>query len=95
MSGTRVRLCLFRAAAAPCAELSVRGVPQSEVEAAEQGFDAEMLTIGFARVSRRTAGSLILRIADRLSRILNDPTRPGVGIFWPVKAHPATMPEKR
>ncbi len=51
-------------------------------------FDPKALTIGFARrFATYKRGNLILRDADRLKKILNDPEKP-VQIIFSGKAHP-------
>jgi starch phosphorylase len=69
-------------------QLIRRGVPRSEVEAADEVLDPEVLTIGFARrFATYKRATLVLRDPDRLARILNNPDRP-VQIIFAGKAHP-------
>ena len=69
-------------------QLVRRGVPRSEVEAADEVLDPEALTIGFARrFATYKRATLILRDPDRLARILNNADRP-VQIIFAGKAHP-------
>jgi len=69
-------------------QLVRRGVPRSEVEAADEVLDPEVLTIGFARrFATYKRATLILRDPDRLARILNNADRP-VQIIFAGKAHP-------
>jgi glycogen phosphorylase len=70
------------------------GLGPAEVRRAEQLFDPDALTIGFARrFATYKRATLIFRDADRLRRILNDPERP-VQIVFAGKAHPADEPGK-
>ncbi len=70
------------------AQLQRRGVPQAEIEAAEEVLDPETLTIGFARrFATYKRGTLLLRDKSRLANILNDAKRP-VQIIFAGKAHP-------
>jgi glycogen phosphorylase len=69
-------------------QLQRRGVPQSEISAADEVLDPEALTIGFARrFATYKRATLFLRDRTRLARILNDPDRP-VQIIFAGKAHP-------
>ncbi|HTQ55472.1 MAG TPA: alpha-glucan family phosphorylase [Bryobacteraceae bacterium] len=69
-------------------QLQRRGAPQSEIEAADEALDADILTIGFARrFATYKRATLLLRDKDRLARILCDPKRP-VQIIYAGKAHP-------
>jgi len=69
-------------------QLTQRGAPQSEVEAAREALDPEALTIGFARrFATYKRATLILRDLERLKRILGDHERP-VQIIFAGKAHP-------
>jgi starch phosphorylase len=70
------------------ATLERRGSTRSEIEAAGEALDPEILTIGFARrfAAYKRAGLLIWD-QDRLDSILNHPTRP-VQVIFAGKAHP-------
>jgi starch phosphorylase len=69
-------------------QLKHRGVPQAEIEAADDVLDTEALTIGFARrFATYKRATLLLRDTERLTRILNDTKRP-VQIIYAGKAHP-------
>ena len=69
-------------------QLERRGVSQSQIEAANEVLDPEVLTIGFARrFATYKRATLILRDPDRLARILNNAERP-VQIIFAGKAHP-------
>jgi len=65
-----------------------RSAPQSEVEAADEILDPEVLTIGFARrFATYKRATLLFHDLDRLKRILIDPARP-VQVIFAGKAHP-------
>jgi starch phosphorylase len=71
-----------------------RGSPPAEVARAAELLDPEALTIGFARrfaVYKRA--TLLLRDAERLAAILDDPKRP-VQVIIAGKAHPQDNPAK-
>jgi starch phosphorylase len=69
-------------------QLERRGVPQAQIEAANEVLDPDVLTIGFARrFATYKRATLILRDPDRLARILNHSERP-VQIIFAGKAHP-------
>ena len=69
-------------------QLKSRGVPQSQIDEAEEVLNADALTIGFGRrCATYKRSTLLLRDPARLSRILNDPQRP-VQIIYAGKAHP-------
>ena len=69
-------------------QLERRSAPQSEIEAADEVLDPEVLTIGFARrFATYKRATLLLRDVERLGRILNDPHRP-VQVIYAGKAHP-------
>ncbi len=75
-------------------QLIQRGAAQSEVEAAAEALDPETLTIGFARrFATYKRATLLLRDAERLARLLNNPARP-VQIIFAGKAHPNDQPGK-
>lgn len=70
-------------------QLLARGAAYEEVLLADQALDPEALTIGFARrFATYKRGALLLRDAERLKRLLDDPKRP-VQIIFAGKAHPA------
>ncbi|MBS1791762.1 MAG: alpha-glucan family phosphorylase [Acidobacteria bacterium] len=70
------------------AQLERRGAPQSEIEAANEVLNPDILTIGFARrFATYKRATLLLRDPERLARILNDPGRP-VQILFAGQAHP-------
>jgi starch phosphorylase len=65
-----------------------RGLPQSQVEAAEEVLDPDALTIGFARrFATYKRGTLIFRDRERLAAILNNRERP-VQLIFSGKSHP-------
>ena len=65
-----------------------RSASQSEIEAAEQVLDPEVLTVGFARrFATYKRATLILRDLPRLQRILTDARCP-VQLIFAGKAHP-------
>ncbi len=69
-------------------QLSRRGVPQADLQSAEDVLDSRTLTIGFARrFAAYKRATLLFQDADRLARILNNPERP-VQIIMAGKAHP-------
>ena len=75
-------------------QMEQRGSPPAEVERAGELLDPTALTIGFARrfaVYKRA--TLLLRDAERLGRILNNPDRP-VQVIFAGKAHPQDNPAK-
>ena len=71
-----------------------RGESTESAEAAREMFEARALTIGFAR---RVAGykrwNLVLKDAERLRRIINNPERP-VQFVFAGKAHPQDQEAK-
>ncbi|MBT0651593.1 glycosyltransferase family 1 protein [Geomobilimonas luticola] len=70
-------------------QLTKVGATAKEIVVADEVFDPDILTIGFARrFATYKRGTLLLRDLDRLERLLNDPTRP-VQIIFAGKAHPA------
>jgi glycogen phosphorylase len=75
-------------------QLLRRGAPPSEVEAAEEVLDPQILTLGFARrFATYKRATLLLHDTARLARILNHPERP-VQIIFAGKAHPLDNPGK-
>ncbi len=69
-------------------QLRSRGVPQSEIDEAEEVLNADALTIGFGRrFATYKRATLLLQNPERLARILNNPQRP-VQIIYAGKAHP-------
>jgi glycogen phosphorylase len=76
------------------AQLIRRGAPQWEVEAAGEALDPDGLTIGFARrFATYKRATLIMRDAERLAKLLNNPEQP-VQIIFAGKAHPRDDPGK-
>jgi glycogen phosphorylase len=75
-------------------QFQFRGAGPREVHEAEQALDPNVLTIGFGRrFATYKRGTLLLRDAARLERILNTPDRP-VQIVFAGKAHPRDEPGK-
>ncbi|MBI3978235.1 MAG: alpha-glucan family phosphorylase, partial [Chloroflexi bacterium] len=69
-------------------QLQRRGAPPSEVEAADEALDPEILTIGFARrFATYKRATLLLRDPERLARLVQNPSRP-VQIIFAGKSHP-------
>ncbi|MBL8879672.1 MAG: alpha-glucan family phosphorylase [Phycisphaerales bacterium] len=69
-------------------ELTRRGAPPAEIEAAESILDPKALTIGFARrFAPYKRATLILRNIERLATLVNNSNRP-VQIIFAGKAHP-------
>ena len=76
------------------AQLQERGAPQTEIQAAAEALDPEVLTIGFARrFATYKRAHLIMMDPERLVRILSDPKRP-VQMIIAGKAHPADQQAK-
>jgi starch phosphorylase len=76
------------------AQLSKRGASSSELASAEEVLDPEALTIGFARrFATYKRANLILSDIDRLSALLNNPSR-RVQLIFAGKAHPRDNPGK-
>jgi len=70
------------------AQMQRRGTCQGELRQAEEVLDPNALTIGFARrFAAYKRGDLLMRDAERLARLLNDPNRP-VQILFAGKSHP-------
>lgn len=70
-------------------QLARRGAGANEMNRANELFDPNILTIGFARrFAAYKRGNLFLRNPERLRKILTDPKRP-VQIVVAGKAHPA------
>ncbi|HTR44696.1 MAG TPA: alpha-glucan family phosphorylase [Thermodesulfovibrionales bacterium] len=70
-------------------QLAVTGVGREEIEDARRRFDANTLTLGFARrFAAYKRPNLLLHDPERLLRILSDPRRP-VQLIIAGKAHPA------
>ncbi|MEJ2683295.1 MAG: alpha-glucan family phosphorylase [Candidatus Sulfobium sp.] len=70
-------------------QLAVSGAPYQKVERARNIFDANTLTLGFARrFATYKRPNLLLHDPERLLRILSDPQRP-VQLILAGKAHPA------
>ncbi len=73
-------------------QLAVSGAPSEEVEAAKYVFDANTLTLGFARrFAAYKRPNLLLHDPERLLRLLTNPQRP-VQLIIAGKAHPADKP---
>lgn len=73
-------------------QMAVSGASHEEVEDARHIFDADALTMGFARrFATYKRPNLLLHDPDRLLRILSDPRRP-VQLIIAGKAHPADVP---
>jgi starch phosphorylase len=69
-------------------QLAHRGVPQSQIDAAGEVLDPEVLTIGFARrFATYKRATLLLHDPERLIRLMTDAERPLQFIFAG-KAHP-------
>ncbi|MEZ4268470.1 MAG: alpha-glucan family phosphorylase [Myxococcota bacterium] len=76
-------------------QLSKRGRPRSEVDAARTMFDPRALTIGFARrFATYKRANLLLRNPDRLRALLTSTERP-VQFVFAGKAHPKDEPGKQ
>lgn len=72
-----------------------RGESAEAVEKARQALSPEALTIGFARrFATYKRSTLLLRLLERLERLINDPVRP-VQVVFAGKAHPRDEPGKR
>ncbi|MBM3275256.1 MAG: alpha-glucan family phosphorylase, partial [Candidatus Sericytochromatia bacterium] len=70
------------------------GESPAKVKAAEELFDPEALTIGFARrFATYKRAALLFRDAGRLAKLINDKNRP-IQIVFAGKAHPADNPGK-
>jgi glycogen phosphorylase len=73
-------------------QLAASGAAAEEVESAQHIFDANVLTLGFARrFASYKRPNLLLHDPARLLRILTDPQRP-VQLILAGKAHPADRP---
>lgn len=69
-------------------QMQRRGRCHGELRQAEEVLDPEALTIGFARrFAAYKRGDLLLKDAERLAKLLNNPDRP-VQIIFAGKAHP-------
>ncbi len=69
-------------------QLRRRGAPPAEIKSAEELFDPEALTIGFARrFAPYKRGALLFSNMDRLVKIISDENRP-VQFIFAGKAHP-------
>jgi starch phosphorylase len=72
-------------------QLATAGAPAADVEGATRLFDANTLTLGFARrFATYKRPNLLLRDPERLLRLLTDPERPGQLVIAG-KAHPADL----
>lgn len=75
-------------------QLEGRGFTKSDLDAADEVLDPEVLTIGFARrFATYKRANLILSDPERLKRLLNHPTRP-IQLVFAGKAHPLDQPGK-
>jgi starch phosphorylase len=75
-------------------QASKRGLPESEMAAAEDALSPTALTICFARrFATYKRGSLLLQDADRLVRLLTDAEQP-VQLIFAGKAHPHDLAGK-
>ncbi len=73
-------------------QLTRHGVTPTVMHGTQELFDANTLTIGFARrFATYKRATLIFRDLDRLARILNNPAMP-VQLVFAGKAHPADKP---
>jgi starch phosphorylase len=73
-------------------QLDRQQASSSAIHDADELFDPEALTIGFARrFATYKRATLIFRDLDRLARLLDDPQRP-VQLVFAGKAHPADKP---
>jgi starch phosphorylase len=73
-------------------QLSRHGVTPTVMHSAQELFDPNSLTIGFARrFATYKRATLIFRDLDRLANILNNPAMP-VQLVFAGKAHPADKP---
>lgn len=74
-----------------CQQLSVSGASPEAVEGAKHLFDADVLTLGFARrFATYKRPNLLLHDPERLLRLLSNPQRP-VQLIMAGKAHPADL----
>jgi len=72
-------------------QLAITGATTEELEGAKQIFDANALTLGFARrFATYKRPNLLLHDPERLLRILTDPRRP-VQLIIAGKAHPSDL----
>jgi starch phosphorylase len=73
-------------------QLALSGAAPGEIESAKEIFDANTLTLGFARrFATYKRPNLLLHDPERLLRILTNPLRP-VQLVLAGKAHPADRP---
>jgi len=73
-------------------QLGALGVPQDELALTKNRFDANVLTLGFARrFATYKRPNILLHDPERLKRILKNPQRP-VQLIIAGKAHPADRP---
>jgi starch phosphorylase len=73
-------------------QLALSGAASGEIESAKEIFDANTLTLGFARrFATYKRPNLLLHDPERLLRILTNPLRP-VQLVLAGKAHPADRP---
>lgn len=74
-----------------CQQLAVSGASPEAVEGAKHLFDADILTLGFARrFATYKRPNLLLHDPERLLRLLSNPQRP-VQLIMAGKAHPADL----
>ncbi len=75
-------------------DLAAAGAPEAEVAASEEFFDADTLTLGFARrFATYKRPNLLLHDPERLVRLLTDRNRP-TQLVVAGKAHPQDEPGK-
>ncbi|MBF0474243.1 MAG: alpha-glucan family phosphorylase [Deltaproteobacteria bacterium] len=75
-------------------QLKARGLHHTKVSAAEEVFDPDALTIGFARrFARYKRATLLFTDPERLDLLVNNPSRP-VQFIFAGKAHPQDNPGK-
>jgi len=76
------------------AQLEGRGFTKSDLDAADEVLDPDVLTIGFARrFATYKRATLIMSDRERLKRLLNHPSRP-IQLVFAGKAHPLDHPGK-
>lgn len=75
-------------------QLTERGAPQAEINAAYEALNPDILTIGFARrFATYKRATLLFRDKERMARILNNEDHP-VQLIFAGKAHPHDHPGK-
>jgi len=76
-------------------QLIARGLPDHEIEFADQVLDPEVLTIGFARrFATYKRATLIFRDIERLIKLIGDKNR-SIQFIFAGKAHPHDEPGKK